>query len=156
MTFALKNLTQLMQGHFSSQPGGYYGDALFFLSIGLHKWTKQNRAIMMDVDLEVRHDVGDLFKEFDRMPNSALIAAAPEQTPVYRHVLHMHRAQNRQTKFGEPLSAGGNPGVNSGVLLMNFAGQRASTLYQNLLKSENVKALCERYQFHGHLGDQVS
>jgi len=46
-------------------------------------------------------------------------------------------------------------GLNSGVLLLNLERQRTSRLYQSLLKKSAVAFLCDKYQFHGHLGDQV-
>lgn len=71
--------------------------------------------------------------------NETLLGIAPEQSPVYRHVLYMYRAKYRDTEFGKPLSQHGNPGVNSGVLLLRLAKMRESDLYKRLLLPNQVK-----------------
>lgn len=48
--------------------GSYYSDALFYLSLGLHRIApvNQDRVIMLDCDLYFKNDVALLFKEFNR------------------------------------------------------------------------------------------
>lgn len=46
--------------------GTYYSDALFYLSLGLHRIAtkKQTKAIMLDCDVQFVQDVFLLYKEF--------------------------------------------------------------------------------------------
>jgi len=63
----LQDIVSAMQPHFSSQPGTYYSDALFFLSLGLHRIALgQQRAVMFDADIKLEANIEELFQEFDR------------------------------------------------------------------------------------------
>ena len=63
----LQDIVSAMQPHFSSQPGTYYSDALFFLSLGLHRIALgQQRAVMFDADVKLQANIEELFQEFDR------------------------------------------------------------------------------------------
>lgn len=63
----LQDVVSAMQPHFSSQPGTYYSDALFFLSLGLHRIALgQQRAVMFDADIKLQANIEELFQEFDR------------------------------------------------------------------------------------------
>ncbi|KAK6622143.1 hypothetical protein RUM44_001950 [Polyplax serrata] len=149
------DIINTMRKYFTSQTDSYYSDALFFISLGLHRIAvNQTKAIMIDVDTKLNTDVKLLFDEFNNFGSEALIGIAPEQSPVYRHVLYVYRAKYRDTNFGKPLSQNGNPGVNSGVLLLNLARLRESDMYNRLLSPEQVKKLVDKYSFQGHLGDQ--
>ncbi|XP_063222679.1 uncharacterized protein LOC134531076 isoform X2 [Bacillus rossius redtenbacheri] len=67
----LTDIVTAMQPHFSSQPGTYYSDALFFLSLGLHHIAaNQSRAAMFDADTKLLADVAELFRHFDRTMTS--------------------------------------------------------------------------------------
>lgn len=107
-----------------------------------------------------------------------IFGLAPELTPVYRHILQKYRSNNPHTIFGSPyylvkkmpknkkhsnnsqhsveysLTKHGYPGLNSGIILMNFDRIRKSRLYEESLKAENIKRIIEKYSFRGHLGDQ--
>jgi len=48
----------------------------------------------------------------------------------------------------------GYPGLNSGVVLLNFNGIRSSKFYSQTLKESYVTKLANKYLFKGHLGDQ--
>lgn len=99
-----------------------------------------------------------------------LFGLGPELTPVYRHILFQYRAKNPHTDFGSPYYSShannkhhkshhnnrkhGYPGLNNGVVLMNFERIRKSKLYGELLSAENVQRIANKYEFKGHLGDQ--
>lgn len=99
-----------------------------------------------------------------RFSTENLFGLAPELTPVYRHILYKYRRLNPNTNFGNPYYPNtkskrrkrkhGYPGLNSGVVLLNFDKIRNSKLYQENLKSENVNRIARKYFFKGHLGDQ--
>lgn len=79
--------------------------------------------------------------------NQALLGLAPELSPVYQHVLYLYRSRHSGTKFGSPLSSGGFPGLNSGVILFYFNRIRESTLYHSLTSKEAVERLMKKYSF---------
>jgi len=67
-----------MSPHFSSKPGTYYSDALFFISLGLHRIAPnyQRLAVMFDADTKFRTDVKDLFEEFNKFGEEALFGSS--------------------------------------------------------------------------------
>ncbi|KAK0167402.1 hypothetical protein PV327_004804 [Microctonus hyperodae] len=156
LAYQLEDIVSVMSPKFSSKPGTYYSDALFFLSLGLHRIAsvKQNLAVMLDVDTKFHRDVKELFKEFNNFGKDALFGLAPELTPVYRHVLYIYRTQNPNTIFGQPHSAGGYPGYNSGMVLFNLERLRNSLEYDQIVSGNMVEHMTEKYSFKGHLGDQ--
>ncbi|KAK3909927.1 Xyloside xylosyltransferase 1 [Frankliniella fusca] len=152
----LKSLVAAMQPHFSSQPGSYYSDSLFFLSLGLHHIAPVSisRAAMFDIDTKILSDVGKLFELFESFGNETLFALAPELSPVYRHVLYLYRSKNPSSKIGDPIISGGYPGLNSGVILFALDRLRNSPTFPHLVHANNVTSLAKKYSFKGHLGDQ--
>lgn len=64
----ISDISHSMMPFFSSHPGSYYSDALFYLSLGLHRVVDENmrRAIMIDCDVVFRTDVKRLFDEFEK------------------------------------------------------------------------------------------
>uniref|UniRef100_A0A1I8PCD5 Xyloside xylosyltransferase 1 n=1 Tax=Stomoxys calcitrans TaxID=35570 RepID=A0A1I8PCD5_STOCA len=98
------DIVNTMTPYFSSTPKSYYSDALFFLSLGLHRIADENmeRAILLDCDIVFRTDVRLLFNEFERFAPDHLYGLAPELTPVYRHILYRYRATYPNTDFGSP------------------------------------------------------
>nr|XP_023022389.1 xyloside xylosyltransferase 1 [Leptinotarsa decemlineata] len=63
----IQDIVEVMTPHFSSKPGTYYSDALFYISLGLYRIAplNQNIAILLDCDLYFKKDIGLLFNEFD-------------------------------------------------------------------------------------------
>ncbi|XP_011641541.1 xyloside xylosyltransferase 1 [Pogonomyrmex barbatus] len=152
----LEDIVSVMSPHFSSKPGTYYSDALFFISLGLHRIapSHQRFAMMFDADTKFRRDVKDLFEEFNNFGKEALFGLAPELTPVYRHVLYLYRNKHPKTIFGEPWHKGGYPGYNSGMVLFNLERLRKSHIYNKIINKDSVDAMTKKYHFKGHLGDQ--
>lgn len=68
ITERLSELITTMQPYFTSTPGTYYSDALFFISLGLHLIApiSQEQAIILDVDTKLKADIALLNKEFDK------------------------------------------------------------------------------------------
>ncbi|XP_055921174.1 xyloside xylosyltransferase 1 [Eupeodes corollae] len=176
----ITDIVQAMMPFFSSNPSSYYSDALFYLSLGLHRLVEPHieRAILIDCDVVFRADVRLLFDEFERFSPENLFGLSPELTPVYRHILYRYRANYPNTNFGSsyyPSSvalgssasqSGGNkhkhnkhikhgyPGLNSGVVMLHLKKIRHSQLYEDNLKEVNVRKMANKYSFKGHLGDQ--
>ncbi|XP_039278572.1 LOW QUALITY PROTEIN: xyloside xylosyltransferase 1 [Nilaparvata lugens] len=156
ITSALSNVTVTMQPFFSPHPGAYYSDALFFISLGLYRLASPEHrfAVMLDIDIELQTDIANLFNEFQNFSPDNLIGLAPELSPVYQHILYAYRSRHKTSLLGSPLSAGGFPGLNSGVILFPLDRIRASPLYQTLLTLPAIQNLTSKYSFKGHLGDQ--
>ncbi|XP_014231341.1 xyloside xylosyltransferase 1 [Trichogramma pretiosum] len=152
----LEDIVSVMTQYFSSKPGTYYSDALFFLSLGLHRIAgeDQDLAVMVDADTKFRVDIKLLFEEFHNFGKDALFGLGPELTPVYRHVLYIYRNKNPKTNFGEPSYLGGYAGYNSGVILFNLKRLRESLEYDQIVGRDSVEHLVKKYDFKGHLGDQ--
>ena len=92
----MHTLVSKMQSHFSHSKGSYYGDSLFFLSIGLFKVFDQTieRIILLDADLKCKSDIGQLAKLFEEFTETNLIGIANDGQPVYRHMFSQYRARN--------------------------------------------------------------
>ncbi|TNM87953.1 xyloside xylosyltransferase 1 [Takifugu flavidus] len=155
LTRKLFPIVEAMQKHFSSGSGAYYSDAIFFLSVAMHRIMPDSltRMVQLDLDLQYRVNIRELFQEFHQFPPGAVIGIAREMQPVYRHTFWQYRKENPQTKVGEP-HPDGLPGFNSGVMLLDLASMRASSLYNQLLEPDHVAKLADQYRFRGHLGDQ--
>lgn len=151
----MHKLVAKMQSHFSSSPKAYYGDSLFFLSIGLYKVFDPNvkRIILLDADLKFVEDIGQLNGLFNDFTESNLIGIARDAQPVYRHLFWKYRNENPGTRVGNP-PPNGLTGFNSGVLLLDLEKMRSSKLYDSLITPEAVERLTNKYYFKGHLGDQ--
>uniref|UniRef100_A0A8C6YW43 Xyloside xylosyltransferase 1 n=1 Tax=Nothoprocta perdicaria TaxID=30464 RepID=A0A8C6YW43_NOTPE len=155
LTEQLLPVVEAMQRHFSAGQGTYYSDAIFFLSVAMHRIMPKEitRIIQVDLDVKYKANIRDLFEEFDKFKEGAVIGIAREMQPVYRHTFWQYRRENPNTKVGEP-PPDGLPGFNSGVLLLDLEAMRQSKLYNQLLEPATVQKLTEKYHFKGHLGDQ--
>ncbi len=151
----MHNLVSKMQSHFSSSPTSYYGDSLFFLSIGLFKVFDPDvkRIILLDADLKFKQDIGQLHNLFDKFTEDNIIGIARDAQPVYRHLFWKFRNENPNTRVGSP-PPNGLTGFNSGVLLLDLEKMRNSNVYKSLITPESVEKLTKKYYFKGHLGDQ--
>lgn len=79
--------------------------------------------------------------------NETLFGLAPELSPVYRHVLYLYRSKNPSSKIGDPITTGGYPGLNSGMILFALDRLRNSSVYPQLVHASNVTALAQKYNF---------
>ncbi len=151
----MHQLVSKMQSHFSHSPSSYYGDSLFFLSIGLFKVFDPSikKIILLDADLKFKQDITKLHDLFEKFDQRNLIGIANDAQPVYRHLFWQYRNENPNTRVGSP-PPNGLAGFNSGVLLIDLEKMRNSKLYAKLITSETVEKLTNKYHFKGHLGDQ--
>ncbi|XP_058647860.1 xyloside xylosyltransferase 1 isoform X2 [Onychostoma macrolepis] len=86
LTEKLFPIVEAMQKHFSAGSGAYYSDAIFFLSVAMHRIMPKElkRIVQLDLDLKFRGNIRDLFQEFNHFPAEAVIGIAREMQPVYR------------------------------------------------------------------------
>ncbi|XP_061493663.1 xyloside xylosyltransferase 1 isoform X2 [Rhineura floridana] len=155
LTEKLLPVVETMQRLFSAGSGTYYSDSIFFLSLAMHRVMPKeiSRIIQVDLDVEYRTNIRELFEEFDNFPEGAVIGIAHEMQPVYRHILWQYRKEHPGTRVGEP-PPDGMPGFNSGVLLLDLEAMRHSDLYNRLLDPGAIQQLANKFHFKGHLGDQ--
>ncbi|XP_064642111.1 xyloside xylosyltransferase 1-like [Lineus longissimus] len=155
MAKQLHEIVKPLQDHFSAHPGAYYSDALFFLSVAVHRVMPDtmHRAIMLDADLKFYTDIAELYNLFGKFSPNQVIGIANEMQPVYRHTFYPYRSKNQGTRVGDP-PPDGKPGFNSGVLLLDLDKMRKSELYNAQINRDKIKTLTDKYSFKGHLGDQ--
>ncbi|KAK1168420.1 xyloside xylosyltransferase 1 [Acipenser oxyrinchus oxyrinchus] len=155
LTEKLFPIVEAMQKHFSAGSGTYYSDAIFFLSVAMHRImpAEIKRIVQLDLDLKYRTNIRELFEQFNQFPAGAVIGIAREMQPVYRHTFWAYRRENPDSKVGDP-PPGGSPGFNSGVMLLDLEAMRRSEPYNQLLEPRSVSRLADKYRFQGHLGDQ--
>ncbi|XP_002127967.2 xyloside xylosyltransferase 1 [Ciona intestinalis] len=134
----------------------YFSDtAIFFLSMVLPNIMPENihRLVQLDLDLKFVTNIRDLWSEFDYFTKDTVIGIGNENQPVYRHLLWQYRNENPNTKVGEPYPTG-QPGFNSGVVLLHLDNMRISNLYNSYMNATNLQRIVQKYHFKGHLGDQ--
>ncbi|XDV51412.1 hypothetical protein PO909_020292 [Leuciscus waleckii] len=92
LTEKLFPIVEAMQKHFSAGSGAYYSDAIFFLSVAMHRImpAELKRIVQLDLDLKFRSNVRDLFQEFNHFPSKAVIGIAREMQPVYRYLTQLY------------------------------------------------------------------
>lgn len=146
-------IVEKMQEHFGNH--NYFKDAIFFLSIAMHRImpSSVHRIVQLDLDLRIDANIRDLWDEFSYFAHTSLYGLAREDQPVYRHLFWKHRKDNPGTKVGSP-PPDGFPGFNSGVVLLNLDRIRDSKFYNDFLDEGKIEGLVKKYHFKGHLGDQ--
>lgn len=146
-------IVETMQKHFGGHD--YFKDAIFFLSIAMHRIMPNNihRMVQLDLDLRIDANIRDLWDEFSYFSHQNLFGLARENQPVYRHIFWKYRKENPGTKVGSP-PPDGLTGFNSGVILLDIDKIRESKFYNDFLNNGNIEELAEKYHFKGHLGDQ--
>ncbi|CAN7938161.1 unnamed protein product [Ixodes hexagonus] len=147
-----RDLVNYMHLHFSPA-SGFYNDALFFLSVGLHRVLPLRRIILLDIDLRFESDISRLYRHFSLFPEAAVVGMAHELSPAYLYLFREYRRRHPETKCGSP-SPRGNQGFNSGVLLIDLHRMATSAVFRNLSSREGVGYLTSKYMFRGHFGDQ--
>ncbi|XP_071805418.1 uncharacterized protein [Asterias amurensis] len=139
-----------------SKGNPYYQDAIFFLSVALHRGILPDyvhKVIMLDTDLKFMTDIKELFDHFEHFVGDNIMGLAREMQPVYRHMLSYYRNLNKGTKAGDP-PPNGLTGFNSGVFLLDFDKIKRSTAYHSYINPDKIVELTSKYYFKGHLGDQ--
>lgn len=65
----IKPIIRVMRQYFSSAPGTYYSDSLFYVSLGLHKIAPKHhdRVILLDIDVKFEKSIFPLFDKFSEL-----------------------------------------------------------------------------------------
>jgi len=109
------------------------------------------KLILLDVDLEFRIDLLDLYRQFRDWEPSEVIGCGVTQTPFYFTFFEHYRKIEPDTKIGKP---GRFQGLNTGVLLLRLDRMRDSELYEASRQVERVREMRKKYQMSGAVGDQ--
>ncbi|XP_017297732.1 xyloside xylosyltransferase 1 isoform X1 [Diaphorina citri] len=152
----LDQMINTMKPYFTPGNNTYYGNALFYISLGLHKIvpSHQKKIILLDVDIQFKAPISLLYQHFQKFASDTLFGLAKELSPVYFHILQKYRRKYPKSKLGLSTMDNGNQGYNSGVVLMDVEKLRHSSVYENVTKKSFVQYLSSKYSFVGHLGDQ--
>ncbi|XP_065191116.1 xyloside xylosyltransferase 1-like [Sycon ciliatum] len=149
-----------LRSSFSSGPGNYFNNAVFFIAPVLHELlpagTSSNaveRVIFLDTDLKLQADIAELYDEFEHFKPGQLVGMAYENQPVYKHLLAQYTALHPDSWLGRPYP-NGIIGYNSGVILQDLKAIRQNKEYLSLLIPAKIKQLLDKYMFKGHLGGQ--
>ena len=144
-----------MMDYFSSENNLYYNRTIFFVEAVLHKILPEivERVMVFDIDIKVNSSVKGLYAYFEQFSVSNVIGLAFEQQPTYMHYTAEYRKDNPSTQIGSP-PPDGNPGFNSGVILMDLQKLRTCEIYNHFLSSGSLHTIAEKYSFRGNLGDQ--
>lgn len=144
-----------MMNYFSSENNLYYNRTIFFVEALLHKVLPEvvRKVMVFDIDIMINSSIRELYGYFEHFSASHLIGLAFEQQPTYMHYTAEYRKYNPSTQIGSPPPYG-NPGFNSGVILMDLEKLRNSDIYNNFLSSVGLHNAAEKYSFQGNLGDQ--
>lgn len=96
----MHQLISKMQSYFSHSASSYYGDSLFFLSIGLFRIFDPNvkQIILLDADLKFKQDIRLLHGLFNDFTGNNIIGIARDGQPVYRHLFWQYRNENPNTR----------------------------------------------------------
>ena len=130
-----------------------YTHDLFFIAPFYHREVPEmiNRLIVLDIDLEFKIDVLELYKQFNQFGPLEMIGIANDLSPHYFASSGDYRSRNPETLVGSP---GRYQGFNSGVTLYNLKKMRYSPAYQQEVQVDRMKDLAVKYMFAGTVGDQ--
>ncbi|KAI1285326.1 Xyloside xylosyltransferase 1 [Halotydeus destructor] len=133
---------------------GLRGD-VYYMSLGLHHYFGQvEKMILLDADVHFTANIKQLYAYFDVFDEQQVIGVTHEQQPVYGNLFDEYRqSTDNASSAGLPLPTG-NPGVNSGVMLLYLSRLRLNSSLDKYLNKETISNLTEQYHFRGHLGDQ--
>ena len=85
-------------------PNTKYTHDLFFIAPFYHKEVTEaiGKLIVIDIDLEFRTDLRNLYRHFSKFSESELIGLAPDLSPHYYQMSKTFRDRNPGTKIGAP------------------------------------------------------
>ncbi|XP_050521677.1 xyloside xylosyltransferase 1 isoform X2 [Daktulosphaira vitifoliae] len=152
----VQNKIEPLKRFFQSSKGSYYSDDVFYLSPALHLVASKSvdKAIVLDIDIEFRTSICDLYDIFNNFTDSEIFGLGPELSPVYHHILwkwQYFKSQKHKLKNKVNIQ-----GLNSGVILLFLERMRnnSSIIYNRLISPEWISHAVQKYFFKGHLGDQ--
>jgi len=129
-----------------------YQDDIFFIAPFYHTmFPLLDHMIVLDVDIEFKSDLSDLYEHFSKFERTQMIGLANELSPYYLKNLKAYKSMHRRSPEGLP---GFYQGFNTGVALYNLTRMRQSEIYTKELQFTNMEDLVKRYAVDGYVGDQ--
>jgi len=126
---------------------------LFYIAPFYHRRFPREleKILVIDADLEFKIDLIEVYSEFNRMDERAVIGVGFDLSPHYHRLLRSYREEvDRNSDAGEP----GNQGFNTGIVLYDLAKMRASGEFELEISAEKVHQLSTSFNFTGSVGDQ--
>lgn len=126
---------------------------LFYVVPFYHKEISAEieKIIVIDIDLEFRIDMLNLYKHFKKFTETEMIGVANDLTPHYFNLAKSYRKLNPETNIGSP---GRSQGFNTGVILYHLGKMRKSPIYAKEAKVNRITELAKKYMIVGAVGDQ--
>jgi hypothetical protein len=134
--------------YFPSEPSGNavemvfpprYDRDLFYIAPFYHtELPAQDRLIVIDLDIEFRCNISELWRQFDQFGPEEVVSVASNQSPYYHLATTAYRQQHPATAIGSP---GKLQGLNTGVVLYHLARMRDSAIYREAAGLEGMVAL---------------
>ncbi len=141
----------LLRHFFGSDSRPYYQKPVFYVAPIIHSVVQEDKLIMLDIDTKVVGDLHDLYRQFQSFNSYQYWGAAYEQSPYYMTVLTQYRMRHPLTQFGSP-PQWGNPGINTGVLLVDTEKlQRRSSEINAYWSRRHYEYLVDQYMLRGNL-----
>jgi len=128
-----------------------YSPDLFYISPFYHLVFPFEKFIVIDADIEFKHSLKRLYKEFDKFLPSQLFGLAKDMSPFYRTTLAQFREENPGTEHGE---IGRLQGLNTGVALFHLEKMRESGEFAEYLQHDTMDRVCDKFHFKSFIGDQ--
>ena len=105
---------------FSDKSKPYYQRSTFYLAPIVQYIIKEDKLLIFDIDIMFIRDLYYLYEEFEYFKPQEYWGLAYEQSPYYMLVLRDYTLKNPKSICGQPSHQGGNPGFNSGILLVDI------------------------------------
>merc|ERR1712226_1179782 len=117
-----------------------YTKDLFYIAPLLHRELPPDleKLIMLDIDLEFRIDLLDLYKQFHEFSETEMIGLASELSPHYYNQARRYIGANPGTRVGRP---GRFQGFNTGVALYHLQRMRGSEEYGEEVEVARMREL---------------
>jgi len=131
-----------------------YTKDLFYIAPLLHRELPPNleKLIMLDIDLEFKTDVIELYRLFNQFLPTEIMGLGNEQSPHYLNMAKTFIEENPGTPVGSP---GRYQGFNTGVALYHLGRMRASLEYAAEVDVARMRQLShKKYLMPGTVGDQ--
>jgi len=140
-------------GH-TQVPALKYTKDLFYITPLLHRELPYSleKLIMLDIDLEFKTDILDLYTQFNQFSATQIIGLGNDLSPHYLSHANSFIKANPGTFVGSP---GRYQGFNTGVALYHLGRMRESLEYNMELDVARMRELSsEKYLMQGTVGDQ--
>jgi len=116
-----------------------YNMDLFYIAPFYHSSiTNIDKLIVVDLDIEFRCSIGELFSMFDEFSENEVMSISNNQSPYYYLITQGYRDLHPDSKVGSP---GKFQGFNTGVVLFDFDKMRNNSIYMEETKLNKMVEL---------------